>query len=86
MSVHSSRGKQWDAMCAYIRDKYEGVCQYGFGGCTYDTDLTVDHIVAKVNGGTDDEHNLTLACRKCNSKKRERSLVRKNYIDVEWMK
>jgi 5-methylcytosine-specific restriction endonuclease McrA len=30
---------------------------------------TVDHIVPRAAGGTDDERNLVAACRKCNSRK-----------------
>ncbi|WP_422049899.1 HNH endonuclease [Shimia sp.] len=32
--------------------------------------LTIDHIVPKVSGGTDDPINLVAACRSCNSSKR----------------
>jgi hypothetical protein len=31
--------------------------------------LTVDHVVAVANGGTDDDDNLQLLCRSCNSRK-----------------
>ncbi len=30
---------------------------------------TLDHRVAKVNGGTDDDVNLVMACERCNTKK-----------------
>ena len=33
---------------------------------------TTDHLVAKSNGGTDDDDNLVAACRPCNSRKRDR--------------
>ena len=36
------------------------------------TDFTVDHIVAKANGGTSDASNLRVLCRGCNSSKRDR--------------
>jgi hypothetical protein len=32
-------------------------------------DLTIDHIVPVVRGGTDDEANLQTMCRSCNSRK-----------------
>lgn len=35
---------------------------------------TLDHIVARSNGGTDDEANLVLACTACNLCKSNRSL------------
>ena len=31
--------------------------------------LTVDHVVAKINGGTSKDDNLVTACRSCNSRK-----------------
>lgn len=31
--------------------------------------LEIEHIIATANGGTDDEENLWLACRECNSHK-----------------
>lgn len=34
--------------------------------------LEIDHIVPEARGGTDDEHNLTLACPVCNSHKADR--------------
>lgn len=36
------------------------------------TDLTVDHIVPKARGGTDSVDNLTVLCRACNSRKKDR--------------
>lgn len=33
------------------------------------TDLTADHDIALVNGGTDDPDNLTVLCRSCNTTK-----------------
>lgn len=35
-----------------------------------DPDLTADHIVAKANGGSDDQANVQVMCRKCNARKR----------------
>lgn len=36
------------------------------------TDLTVDHIVPKAAGGTNDPDNLQVLCRGCNSRKHNR--------------
>lgn len=37
--------------------------------CGTHRDLAVDHIIAEVNGGSDDENNLQTLCRTCNSSK-----------------
>ena len=42
------------------------ICQYC--GKT-DTNMTIDHVIPKVKGGTDTWENLVVACFKCNSKK-----------------
>ncbi|MFC0438771.1 HNH endonuclease [Kutzneria buriramensis] len=36
------------------------------------TDLTADHIVPLAAGGSNEQHNLAVLCRSCNSAKRER--------------
>lgn len=85
MSRYSSRGTEWNAIAARVKEQYD-VCQYQFGGCTVDRDLTVDHIIPKEKGGTDDEWNLTVACRTCNGRKKNNVLTRVTWIDREWMK
>lgn len=37
------------------------------------SDITVDHIISKRKGGTDDYWNLQAMCKPCNSSKRDRS-------------
>lgn len=39
-------------------------------------DITLDHIVAKVDGGSNAESNLVTACRSCNSARQNTSLAR----------
>lgn len=49
--------------------------------CTYcekevnNFDLCLDHIVPRVNGGGDEEDNLVVSCRSCNSSKGDKDLV-----------
>jgi hypothetical protein len=40
-------------------------CRY----CGATQDLTIDHVVPRCLGGTDDADNLTVACRPCNGRK-----------------
>jgi 5-methylcytosine-specific restriction endonuclease McrA len=35
----------------------------------------IDHIIARVNGGSDEPDNLTLSCAKCNLSKRVREYI-----------
>lgn len=60
----------------WIRDKC--ICKYCGLRMTGNLQrlLTVDHVIARINGGTNDESNLVTACRPCNNKKsfRERPL------------
>jgi len=53
----------------FARDDY--TCQYcGYRG----KDLTVDHVLPKRLGGSDDWENLVTCCRKCNLKKGDKPL------------
>ncbi len=52
----------------------QGQCYY----CGKDFDpafLTMDHLVPVVRGGQSIKNNLVVACRKCNSKKKHKTLV-----------
>lgn len=52
----------------YLRDKNK--CQY----CGSTKNLTIDHIIPKSKGGTNDWTNLCLACSNCNTKKANKLL------------
>lgn len=53
----------------FARDDY--TCQYcGYRG----KDLTVDHVIPRRLGGSDDWENLVTCCRKCNLKKGDKPL------------
>ena len=65
----------------YVNAPYQGVnltrqnifkrdhftCQY----CGTKRDLTIDHVLPKVKGGSDTWTNLVTACKKCNARKGE---------------
>lgn len=46
-----------------LRDK--GKCRH----CGSDQDLSIDHVVSRVEGGSGDDSNLQTLCRRCNSSK-----------------
>jgi len=47
---------------------YKGTCQYCLGRIPM-SQATKDHVYPKSKGGTNDDFNMVLACRKCNSEK-----------------
>lgn len=80
MSKHSSRGAAWVRVRARVLARDHGVCGYCGAPAT-----TVDHVVAKANGGTDDPSNLIACCKPCNSTKGARVMTRLAYHDPEWI-
>lgn len=52
----------------YLRDGNK--CQY----CSSTKNLTIDHVIPKSRGGTDDWSNLVISCSSCNTKKANRHL------------
>jgi 5-methylcytosine-specific restriction endonuclease McrA len=57
-------GKGWRKIRARIVIRDGGMCQM----CGNEGD-SVDHILPRILGGTDDDYNLQLLCRSCNSSK-----------------
>lgn len=47
---------------------YNNTCQYCLEKFTF-AELTIDHIIPRSKGGTDEHSNRTLSCFKCNQKK-----------------
>jgi hypothetical protein len=43
--------------------------------CGCRSELTLDHLIPRIKGGTDEADNLVLACRRCNSSKQGRDLL-----------
>lgn len=54
--------KEWIATKEIIKQKH---CSY----CFSKDDLTVDHKIPKIKGGTDDFSNLQCLCKSCNQMK-----------------
>nr|WP_302578297.1 HNH endonuclease [Methanobrevibacter arboriphilus] len=58
----------------YERDNYTCLC------CGIQTDLSIDHIVPRSSGGSNDMSNLQTLCRSCNSAKSDKYV---DYRSVE---
>ena len=76
---HRRRSRELSATGNYTKQEWnELVSDYG-GRCAYcnqESDkLTVDHVVPLSRGGTNDISNILPACRSCNSKKNNKSLL-----------
>lgn len=59
-----------DAIVRVVRQRANGLCEY----CRFPEELSglsfeVDHIIARVHGGTDEDINLAWACAVCNAYK-----------------
>ena len=70
-------GYRWRRLAARIlaeyRAAYGNVCPGWMRESHRAEVLTVDHIVPRAAGGTDERSNLQVLCRACNSSKRDRS-------------
>lgn len=80
MSAHSSRGSAWEAIRQQVLERDGFMCRI----CEQAQATTVDHIIPKVKGGTDDPANLLAACRPCNGKKGAKTISRTNYRNPRW--
>lgn len=82
MSKQSSTGAAWDTIRAYVLKRDGYVCAYCHKQLE-GSDATVDHILAKENGGTDDAYNLVSACRRCNGRKSDKLIERRLWLHPE---
>jgi 5-methylcytosine-specific restriction protein A len=58
---------RWRQVARSVLERDGYLCRYCGGPAT-----TVDHLIPKARGGTDDDGNLVAACRPCNSAKGSR--------------
>lgn len=63
-------------LAIYLRDSFRCVyCCADLHG-VHPTDITLDHIKADSNGGTNKPSNLVTACRSCNCSRQDKPLAR----------
>ena len=65
-------GADWQRVRLEVLERDDYTCHY----CGTVAD-SVDHVLPKVRGGSDDEANLVAACIRCNSAKRDRGVARR---------
>jgi 5-methylcytosine-specific restriction enzyme A len=71
LKAQELRKSQW-----WKRKRAEGVC-YFCGKKVQPKELTMEHVVPIIRGGTTSKGNLVPACKECNSKK-------KYLLPIEW--
>ena len=81
MAVGSSRGREWERIRQRVlaRDNYLCVVP----GCNAQA-THVDHIIPKVAGGTDEDHNLQAMCREHNLKKGAAMAHRQTWLNPRY--
>lgn len=84
MSRQSSRGAAWNRLRLSVLERDGWVCAY-CGKQLEGDDATVDHVIAKAAGGTDDAANAVASCRRCNGRKQDKALLRVTWINSRWL-
>lgn len=85
MSKHSSKGPDWERTRLAVLARDGHVCRLQFQGVCTTVATTVDHVVAKVHGGSDDPSNLVAACHPCNLRKGSKVLTRSTYRNPRFL-
>ena len=82
-SIHTKKGSRQKVVKYLGRAEYVGVLRkedmqilfkrynYKCALCYSREDLTIDHIIPLIKGGTNDLSNLQILCRHCNLRKRD---------------
>lgn len=65
----TQRSKNDRIIRADVWEKTNGICWYCGGALNPFRNFTVDHLVPRKEGGSDDIANLFPCCKRCNSKK-----------------
>lgn len=69
---------EWDLVRAFLLIRQGWKCDYCARPLHIKT-MTIEHMIARANGGTDHLVNLVAACRSCNSSKGKKS--RNEFVD-----
>lgn len=89
MSNQSSRGAKWQALRMTVLERDGWVCS-ACGNHLEENhpdpahDATVDHVIAKENGGRDVPENLVAMCRRDNGIKQDAPLLRVDWFNPRW--
>lgn len=69
--LYNTDVKLWKKISKQILKRDNYICSYcnQVGGI-----LEIDHIIPITKGGTNDFHNLTTSCRKCNRQKKDKTV------------
>ena len=67
MSQHSAKGARWERTRREVIARAGGLCQIRNPAVCTGHATTVDHILERRHGGTNDPRNLRAACGPCNT-------------------
>lgn len=72
MNTHGSKWiRPTKRLAIYLRDEFTcAYCTRNLHGVT-SADVTLDHLVPRCAGGTNEAYNLVTACRRCNSSRKD---------------
>lgn len=83
-----SNDKAWRAIKLRVLERDNFTCAYCgtevIDSQTSKQGWSVDHIIPLALGGSNDESNLVVACRLCNSKKGTKTITRKLWQSYEF--